>query len=50
MPNLVWDSEWSSWIIQYEDGHEMILPADSEEEAEIMFEYLEDDEGVLHDE
>lgn len=50
MPDLVWDSEWNSWIVQYEDGHEVVLSADNKDEARIMMEYLEDDEGVLYDE
>lgn len=50
MPSLVWDSEWNSWIVAYEDGHEVVLSADSEHEALIMMESLEEDEGVLYDE
>jgi hypothetical protein len=48
--NIYWDAEWSAWIAVTSDGTEIILSADSESEAHLRAEILEEDEGVLYDE
>ncbi len=47
---VYWDAEWSSWVASWPDGHEAMLSADSEAEAVLQAQMLEEDEGVLWDE
>lgn len=47
---VYWDSEWSAWIAVSSDGSEIMLSADSESEARVRAEYLEEGEGVMQDE
>lgn len=50
MMRVYWDAEWSAWIAVASDGSEIMLSADSESEAQLRAEDLEEDEGVMHDE
>jgi hypothetical protein len=47
---VYWDAEWSAWIAVASDGSEIMLSADSESEAQLRAQMLEEDEGVLYDE
>lgn len=50
MALVFWDSEELSWVAKFADGHEVVLPADTQLEAELMLQQLIDEEGVLVDE
>jgi hypothetical protein len=47
---VYWDAEWSAWIAVASDGSEIMLSADSESEAQLRAQMLEEDEGVLYNE
>lgn len=50
MAAVYWDLSELSWVARFADGHEVVLPADSQLEAELMLQQLIDEEGVLVDE
>lgn len=47
---VYWDTDWSAWVVAWSDGYETILSADSEAEAVLQAQLMQEDEGVLHDE
>jgi hypothetical protein len=47
---VYWDSEWSAWIAVAHDGSEVMLSADSESEARLRAEIIQEDEGVMYEE
>lgn len=50
MTAVYWDSGELSWVAKFDDGYEVVLPADNQLEAELMLQQVLDEEGVLVDE
>lgn len=50
MASVFWDAAELSWVAKFDDGYEVVLPADTQLEAELMLQQVLDEEGVLIDE